>query len=330
MATCRFNDDLLQITVGKTLFDHADQSEGIRVPTSCNRNGTCHECIVRVLEGATALSERTAAERFLTGEYRLACQAVVERDDVPLVVETLKRKPKILSKHSTVAALWDPLTKRRDDDIYRDDTKIDSYHGAIYGLAVDVGTTTVVAQLIDLETGEQRKSVAFANPQVFGGNNVLHRINFDTADPNRELQNILISQLDGEIHRFGSWQQIYETVIVANPTMRDIFFGLPVETLGQKPFRSITEHEWRDGKRETTAVESMPYEVKLTMNKRGIVYGGPLIASHVGADTAAGVLATRMFESDRPSMLIDMGTNTEVVIGNRERLIAASCPAGPA
>ncbi len=330
MSTCKFNDDLLQITIGNTLFDHADQSEGIRVPTSCERNGTCHECIVRVLEGMSALSERTPAERFLSGEYRLACQAVVERDDVPLVVETLKRKPKILTTHSTISADLKPLTERRGDGVFRDNEKIDSYDGAIHGLAIDVGTTTVVAQLVDLESGELLKSVAFANPQIFGGNNVLHRINYDTADSNRELQNILISQLDGEIHRFGSWQRIYETVVVANPTMRDIFFGLPVETLGQKPFRSVTEHEWRDGKRESTAVTSMPYEVKLTMNKRGIVYGGPLIASHVGADTAAGVLATRMFESERPSMLIDMGTNTEVVIGNRDRLIAASCPAGPA
>jgi len=152
----------------------------------------------------SALSERTPAERFLSGEYRLACQAVVERDDIPLVVETLKRKPKILTTHSTISADLEPLTVRRGDDVIRETEKIDSYNGAIHGLAIDVGTTTVVAQLVDLESGELLKSVAFANPQIFGGNNVLHRINYDTADSNRELQNILISQLDGEIHRFGS------------------------------------------------------------------------------------------------------------------------------
>jgi uncharacterized 2Fe-2S/4Fe-4S cluster protein (DUF4445 family) len=330
VPTCRFNDDVLQIAIGKTLFDHADHGEGIRVPTSCDRNGSCHECIVRVEHGMEALGERTDAERFLSDEYRLACQAVVERDDVDIKLETLKRNPKILVTHEKIDAQLNPLTKRVGDGVFRGDERIDDYHDGIYGLAIDIGTTTVVAQLIDLETGDMEQSVAFPNPQIFGGNNVLHRINYDTEDGNKELQSILISQLDGEIHRMGKHQQIYEAVISANPTMRDIFFGLPVDTLGQKPFRSLTEHEWRDGQRETTAITVAPYEVKLTMNKRGLVYGAPLVASHVGGDTTAGILTTRLFESERPSMLIDMGTNTEVVIGNRDRLIAASCPAGPA
>ncbi len=330
MPTCVFNDNELPIAIGKTLFDHADQSEGIRVPTSCERNGSCHECIVLVKEGEDALGERTDAERFLSGEFRLACQAVVQRDDVPIEIETLKRRPQILTTHDEIDVPLNPCTVRRDDGVYRGNERIDDYSGAIYGLAVDVGTTTVVAQLIDLETGKLEKSLAFPNPQIFGGNNVLHRINYDSNDPNQELRNIIIAQLDGEIHGLGAHRQIYEAVIAGNPTMRDIFFGIPVDTLGQRPFRSATEHEWRDGKRESTAISAMPYEVKLTMNKRGLVYGAPLLASHVGADTAAGILATGMMDAEQPSMLIDMGTNTEVVIGNRDRLIAASCPAGPA
>lgn len=330
MATCTFDDTVLKITVGKTLFDHADLSDGIRVPESCDRVGTCHECIVKVDSGIEALGPRTDAERFLSDPYRLACQAVVARDVVAIIVETLKRRPKILVSHETIDAPLEPLTQRRDGAVFRGDEEIGEYIGAIRGLAIDVGTTTVVAQLINLETGEREQAVAFPNPQIFGGNNVLHRINYDTNDENGELQNILISHLNGEVNRFGDRTSIYETVVTANPTMRDIFFGLSVETLGQRPFRSITEHEYRDGKRASTAIETEPFRVKLLMNKRGLVYGGPLIACHVGADTAAGILATGMFESERPSMLIDMGTNTEVVIGNRERMIAASCPAGPA
>jgi uncharacterized 2Fe-2S/4Fe-4S cluster protein (DUF4445 family) len=84
------------------------------------------------------------------------------------------------------------------------------------------------------------------------------------------------------------------------------------------------------GERMDTTITASPKDLGIAMNNKGVVYGAPLIACHVGADTSAGVLATRLYERERPCMLVDMGTNTEVVVGNRHRLIAASCPAGPA
>jgi len=97
-----------------------------------------------------------------------------------------------------------------------------------------------------------------------------------------------------------------------------------------KPFKSITEHEMLAGKRKSTALTANPKDLELYMNHHGLVHGMPLVSCHVGADTAAGILATRLYERERPCILMDMGTNTEVVLGNRDRLIAASCPAGPA
>jgi len=330
VATCRFNDQTVPILVGKTLFQHADLNKGIRVPTSCNRNGTCHECIVEVHEGLEALGPRTDAERFLSGPYRLACQAQVLRDDVPLVISTLKRKPKILTNSDVLDVPLDPLTRRKGDGVYRGDERIDAFPGEVFGLAIDVGTTTVVAQLIDLQTGQRKLTAAFENPQIFGGSNVLHRISYANNDPNHELQRVLIGHLNGEIRRLAKRRQIYEVVVTGNATMRDIFFGLDVRTIGVKPFKSITEHQMVRGERTTTAVTASPKELGLHINNHGIVYGATLVSCHVGADTAAGVLATRMYERERPSMLIDMGTNTEVVVGNKHRLIAASCPSGPA
>lgn len=330
MATCRLNDHSLPILVGKTLFEHADLSEHIRVPTSCQRNGTCHECIVEVRQGEEALSPRTEAEKFLSGPYRLACQARLVRDDVSLVVSTLKRKPKILISTEPVAVPLEPLTRRDGDGVYRGNQRIDDFTGEMLGLAIDVGTTTIVAQVIDLQTGLRRSTVAFENPQIFGGSNVLHRINYANHDPNGELKRVLMGHLNGEVRRLAKRRQIYEVVVTGNATMRDLFFGLDVRTIGVKPFKSITEHAMLRGERATTAITAAPREVGLTMNRHGVVYGAPLVACHVGADTAAGVLATRLYERERPSMLIDIGTNTEVVVGNRERLVAASCPAGPA
>lgn len=330
MARCRFNEHDLPIIPGKTIFEHADLHRGIRVPTSCNRTGECHECIVEVHEGLDCLSPRTDAERFLSDPYRLACQAVVVRVDIPLSLTTLKRKPKILTNSTTIEVPLNPLVRRDGEYVVRDGARVDTYAGGMYGVALDVGTTTVVAQLVDLETGERKLSAAFENPQIFGGSNVLHRISYANNDPHGELRRVLVGHLNGELRRLAKRRLIYETVVAGNPTMRDIFFGLDVRTIGVKPFKSITEHEMLAGKRKSTALTAEPKRLDLYMNHRGTVYGLPLVSCHVGADTAAGILATRLYERERPSMLIDMGTNTEVVVGNRHRLIAASCPAGPA
>ncbi|HPC44076.1 MAG TPA: ASKHA domain-containing protein [Candidatus Latescibacteria bacterium] len=330
MPNCRFNDQVLPIVVGKTLFEHADTNPAIRVPSSCNRVGTCHECIVQVHEGIEALTPRTDSEQFLSGNYRLACQAKVIRDDMDINVSTLKRKPKILTASEVLDVPLDPLTRRSGDRVVRGNDDIDAFDGEVLGLAIDVGTTTVVAQLVDLTNGKRKLTAAFENPQIFGGSNVLHRINYANDDPDHELQRVLIGHLNGELRRMGKRRHIYEAVVTGNPTMRDLFFGLDVHSIGVKPFKSITEHEMLRGERAGTWLNASPRDLGLFMNGRGLVYGAPLIACHVGADTAAGVLATRLFERERPSMLVDMGTNTEVVVGNKHRLIAASCPAGPA
>jgi uncharacterized 2Fe-2S/4Fe-4S cluster protein (DUF4445 family) len=112
--------------------------------------------------------------------------------------------------------------------------------------------------------------------------------------------------------------------------MRDIYFGLDVQPIGRLPYRSTTEAAWRAGTAPTTSLTRTGRELRLPINRAARVYGLPLIGSHVGADAAAVLLAVGLFEHDRIGMIMDLGTNTEVVVGNRDRLIAASCPAGPA
>jgi len=125
-------------------------------------------------------------------------------------------------------------------------------------------------------------------------------------------------------------QEIYEVVVVGNATMRDLFFGLDVQTIGQRPYKSVIENEYRAGRRDGTSLIELAHRLGILTHPQARIYGAPLIASHVGADTAADLLAIDIESQRDVVMLIDVGTNTEVVVGHAGRLVAASCPAGPA
>jgi len=123
---------------------------------------------------------------------------------------------------------------------------------------------------------------------------------------------------------------IYEMVVAGNSTMRDIFFRQSVYTIGQSPYRSVTEIELEEGKRTTTSLATTGRRCLLPIHPKARVYGAPIISGHVGADAAACMLAIDLAHEDRLVAVMDIGTNTELIIGNRERILAASCPAGPA
>ena len=327
------------LSAGMTLFDCADEL-AVEVPTSCQRNGRCHECVVEVTGGADALSPRTEAEGFLRAPYRLACQATVERADIDVAFTPLRRRARILTLAGADVAdrpqAFDPLVTRRGEEVLYDGAVVDRYRGRMLGLAVDLGTTTVVLDFVDLETGESVHGAAFENPQSFGGSDVMHRISYDRDDEAGELQKAAASAINRAIvdgcARLGlSRQAIYEIVVAANSTMRDILFKLDVQGIGQKPYKSSVEHAFRAGERTHTALSARAVRLGLRANRAARVYGLPLIASHVGGDAAAALVALEEgFAGVDTAMLVDMGTNTEVVLKRRGRLLAASCPAGPA
>ena len=334
MSPLLHGDQTLELVAGKTIFDHAD-SLSVRVPTSCGRSGECHECIVEVRRGMDALSPATTPESFLRDNYRLACQAQVIDTEADIEFAVLRRQPRILTDSIRRNVSLDPMTVRRRDDVYFQDQRMDSYRGNIYGLAIDAGTTTVVLNLVDLESGEVAYTASFENPQRFGGSDIMHRISYDGGEYQGELQQVLLSSINFEIgdmcRRLGCHRrQIYEVVIVGNATMRDILFGIDVQSIGQKPYKSVIEHELDAGRRQTTSLNVNAKELGLRVYPQANVYAGPLIGSHVGADVAADLLAIGMDEEEDVVMLVDVGTNTEVVVGNRHKLMTASCPAGPA
>ncbi len=333
------NQTSLPLEPGKSLFDYADDL-AVRVPTSCGRTGECHECIVEVRRGMEALDPLTDSEKFLRENYRLACQATVVDIEADIEFNILRRQPRILTESiATDNIELDPLTVREGDNIIFKGPEgprlIDRYRGRMLGLAADIGTTTVAMNLVDLETGDILYTASFENPQRFGGSDVMHRISYETGSYRGELQAVLISSINYEIGEMVRTlkirrRQIVELVAVGNTTMRDILFGIDVEPIGQKPYKSHIETDFNDGHRETTALNVPAHELGIRINPNANVYSGPLIASHIGSDVAADLLTIAIDEQDETVMLIDIGTNTEIIAGNRHQLHAASCPAGPA
>ncbi len=303
------------VSPGAVLFDCAE-SIGIQVPTSCVKQGKCRECLLEVEEGEDLLSERTPQESHLDGKFRLACRTRIVREGV-VRCHTMRRGSMRVVDDAT--------------DLPDAENRLDPRVREGYGIALDLGTTTVAMRLHHLETGALVASQSFENPQRFGGSDIMARIHYDTHHPGRLLQRTLLGYLTHAIERFPvAPTRILEMTVAANTTMRDLFFGLDVHSIGQKPYRSTTEHELREGKRATTALTAEAKRLRLPIHPEARVYGLPLLGSHVGADAAACLLATGLAERSGVSVVMDIGTNTELLVGNRDRIVAASCPAGPA
>jgi uncharacterized 2Fe-2S/4Fe-4S cluster protein (DUF4445 family) len=318
---------------GRTLFDYADEVASA-VPSSCKRTGRCRECVVEIKRGAEALSPRTDPETYLGTGYRLACQAAIEIDDRDVEFAVMRRRLRILGATSEPPSMIDPMVTVDEYAVRYGTVPLDLRRRHVLGLAIDIGTTTVAFHLVDLLTGRVVAGEALENPQRFGGSDVMTRISYEKEQPgamrsalrralNHELRDLY---LEHGIDR----HEVYEAIVVGNTTMRDLFFGIDIAPIGEWPYRSLTEIAVRDGEAGSTWLSRRAHEVGLMMNPHGRVLGGPLIASHVGADTAAALVAVGFDSAPDSALLVDIGTNTEVVVTDGDRVLAASCPAGPA
>ena len=317
---------------GASLFECAEAA-GVRVPTSCVKQGKCRECLVEVEEGAERLSAMAPQEEHLSGRFRLSCRARITAPGV-IRCHTLRRGALRIETDAVGLAAdvaLQPAVTRSGGRVRIENRVVAEGVGPLHGLAVDVGTTTVAVRLYDLESGRLVATTSFENPQRFGGTDVMARIRYDGEHRGKLLQRTLLGYLGHAIEGLPCDQQtIYELVVAGNPTMRDLFFGLDVAPIGVMPYRSVTEEAYRAGRASSTAVSATARRLRLPVHPEARVASLPLIASHVGADAAACALAVGLFDSDEVIALLDIGTNTEVIVGNRHRVLAASCPAGPA
>ncbi|MEX6500653.1 ASKHA domain-containing protein [Pseudomonas zhanjiangensis] len=201
-------------------------------------------------------------------------------------------------------------------------------HEKIYGMAVDVGSTTIAAHLCDLQSGEVVASAGRMNPQIRFGEDLMSRVSYIMMNPGgdqdmteavREALNQVVEELVKEAGI--GLNSVIEATFVGNPIMHSLVFGINPVELGGAPFALATD-EAVDGLWAT--------EIGLRIHPNARVYGLPCIAGHVGADTAAVILSETPYLSEELMLLVDVGTNAEIVLGNRERLLAASSPTGPA
>jgi uncharacterized 2Fe-2S/4Fe-4S cluster protein (DUF4445 family) len=335
-VTLTINGQSTQATDARSLFDYAE-AMGIDVPTSCRKQGKCKECMVEVVEGMRTLSAPTQPESHLRGNFRLSCQARVTALEGHVRCHTMRRGHMRIERHAFGLPIAnrefkpDPAVTRDGDRILIDGIEIDRATGPLLGIAMDLGTTTIVLRLVDLETGELIADTSFENPQRFGGSEVMSRIAYDTDHPGRLLMRTLAGYLSHAIEKFPvDPKTIYEMVVVGNSTMRDLFFRQNVYSIGQTPYHSITEIEMAEGKRTTTSLVQTGQQSLLPIHPKARVYGAPIISGHVGADAAACMLAVDLAHEDRLVAVMDIGTNTELILGNKHRILSASCPAGPA
>ena len=201
------------------------------------------------------------------------------------------------------------------------------YKDVVYGLAIDVGSTTIAAHLCDLSTGEVVSSDGMMNPQIRFGEDLMSRVSYVMMHPEGAEEMTLavregINRLVGQISTGTgiSPLDIVSITVAGNPIMHHLLLGISPVELGTAPF--------------ALAVDSSVYvdarELDINIKPGGIVYILPCIAGHVGADTAGVILSEQPHVHDDISLLIDIGTNAEIVLGNRERLLACSSPTGPA
>jgi uncharacterized 2Fe-2S/4Fe-4S cluster protein (DUF4445 family) len=330
-----FNNVRRMVNEGGSLFEHTqDPQLNIDIPSSCDGKGSCRECVVEVTEGMHLLSERTAEEEYLKDNYRLSCMSCIKGKYGTIRCSTLHRgSMQIFSKPGPADSIpveLDPYITRSGSKIIQNDIIIDENENTIYGIAADIGTTTVSLRLVNLETGLTKSEYSFENPQKIGGADVTSRVYFD-SNYNSLLQKVLAAYITHAIEKFPvKTSDIYEMVVAGNPVMRDLFFRLDVHPLGVYPYQSLTELEMLNSESDFTSLYTTPEELNIPLNQHGSVYGMPLVRGHVGADAAASMLAVNIHNEDRLVAIMDIGTNTEIIIGNKNKIMAASCPAGPA
>jgi uncharacterized 2Fe-2S/4Fe-4S cluster protein (DUF4445 family) len=196
----------------------------------------------------------------------------------------------------------------------------------LYGMAFDVGTTSVVASLHDLRTGESLATVAAVNPQAVFGADLMSRIAYAQFD-DKKLQ-VLRGRILALINEFieKACEQakvdpahIYKIVMAGNTCMHHLVLGIDTSHVGLAPYAPVL--------REPLAVAASELPLKRVPNAQICLL--PILAGFVGADTMAGILATRIYDSQEVRLLVDIGTNGEVVLGSKDRLLVCSAPAGP-
>ncbi len=298
---------------GTPLTEAADAA-GVMIGRHCGGAGVCGKC--RVMAGADSpLSPMGETEKNVLSEsdvragMRLSCCARIVRSGTVTVVDRVESKGhSILEGFSDGVSEWAPDARG-------------------FGVSVDIGTTTVVCYLFNLEERRELDRISFLNPQVAFGDDVISRIAYSSssAEALARTQSVLTEEMDKSLGTLAERNNIKksditEIVIAGNTVMEHLFLGVSPESIGRSPYspQFLTHPPVRAA------------ELGIRINENGTVKMLPNVAGYVGADIVAGVAALSMERAEGVKLLVDIGTNNEIVIGSRDGLFCCATAAGPA
>jgi uncharacterized 2Fe-2S/4Fe-4S cluster protein (DUF4445 family) len=284
----------LEPVAGKSLPDLLFEL-GVEFP--CGGTAACGGCKIRVLDGVIPVTPDMLAvlsPSEIDAGWRLGCMA---QADAPVTL---------------VIAQWEPA-------ILSDETELHFEPAEGLAAVVDLGTTTLVVQLVDRATGIVLGVESALNPQTRLGSDLMSRVQYDLHNPG-ELTRIIRTQIGFMLAKLASGSTLQEVLLVGNTVMHHLFGGLSVEPLSAVPFRSPTL-----GPLDFDPLE-LGWSVPLDRPARFL----PCIGGFVGSDILAGIIDVGMASSLHTAALLDLGTNGEIVVGNRLGIVCASTAAGPA
>lgn len=276
---------------------------GFRLPNYCAGTGRCKKCIVKLINGS--LSENAKH-----GEYYLACLANICSDVEISLEEEVSTSSEFKNYKFALnlpTHLNEPSTTKK------------------FGLAVDIGTTTVEVLIADLVTGETIGGKAAENSQSCYGADVISRIIVAEKGENLKiLQSCIITDINNLVADICNNfliqnRDIHSVTIAANPTMNHIFAGISPSSIRKEPYKPVFSDKIFPAQ-----------QVGLNVNQNAAVYIYHNVGNYVGGDITAGILATGIHKQEKLSLLIDIGTNGEIVLGCQDWLLACACSAGPA
>lgn len=313
---------------------------GVDINSICGGSGSCGKCIVKIVQGEENLSKPTQDEIEFIGMqrigagFRLACCSVLNGNAVIYVPkESRTGSQRLQTEGLDTAVDLDPLIRKRTrgnvTQILHGDTVIESVAPRdipVLGFAVDIGSTKLAGYLMDLSSGEVLSVSTAMNPQIPYGEDIISRLTYAiTGKKNQTSLHLTLLEGIRELLRKACTdvgvkeEYVYDFVFVGNTAMQHFLLDLDVKPLTHAPFTPENL-----GSRD---LDSANFNLG---NPNGKVHVLPLIAGFVGADCVSAILATGVHKSEEPCFLMDIGTNTEIVVGNGDRMVACSCASGPA
>ncbi len=298
---------LVRVKPGTSILEAAIKG-AVEIDAPCGGKNKCGKCLVKV--GSRSV---------------LACSSKIFDDTVVKIENQTLRILKDLSE-SDFDVNHSFHIKKLDIDssvLMRNDEILD-YTEEMYGVSFDIGTTTLTGYLVDLKNGTLKDKKSITNPQISFGADIISRISYAMRHGEHELSKSLlrgINQLLEELCKNKiDPNNIYYSTIVGNTVMHHFLLGLNPKNLGFSPYKPVIKK----------GIEKRAKNVGIFINPSGYIYFLPLINGYVGSDALAMVISLEIHKSKDTCLAIDIGTNGEIIIGNRDRIMACSSAAGPA